>query len=133
VENQRSKAVLVLACDEICRQHPNAHYFPAYELLQDDLRDYRFYAADMVHPSEVAVDYIWKYFSETFFNEDTRRLNMAVEKIAAAARHRPFNPQTPQHQAFAKAQLAAIAALKKTNPELELKDEEIHFAAVVQP
>jgi hypothetical protein len=65
VENQRSKAVLSLACEAVCRQIQEAHYFPAYEILLDDLRDYRFYAADMIHPSEVAVAYIWDYFSNT--------------------------------------------------------------------
>ena len=84
VENQRSKATLLLACEQICQALPYAHYFPAYELLLDDLRDYRFYANDMLHPSEVAADYIWQFFGDTFFSEETRRLYTRVEKITAA-------------------------------------------------
>lgn len=111
VENQRSKAVLLLACEALCRQFPQVHYFPAYEILLDDLRDYRFYTADMLHPSEVAVDYIWSYFSGMYFSEETRRLNVELEKIATALRHRPFNPESEQHQAFVATQKAALRQL----------------------
>jgi lysophospholipase L1-like esterase len=124
VENQRSKAVLLLACAEVCRQCSNAHYFPAYELLLDDLRDYRFYAADMIHPSDVAVDYIWQYFANMFFSPETRQLNHSIEKILAAARHRPFNPDTPQHQSFVAAQLAAIQRIKADWPQMDFSREE---------
>ena len=111
VENQRSKAVLSLACEAVCRQIQEAHYFPAYEILLDDLRDYRFYAADMIHPSEVAVAYIWDYFSNTYFTESTRQTNAALEKINTALRHRPFNPDTEQHRAFLATQEAALRQL----------------------
>jgi hypothetical protein len=70
VANQRSKATLVLACEEICRQLPFTCYFPAYELLLDDLRDYRFYASDMVHPSDTAVNYIWDFRRHVFFGRN---------------------------------------------------------------
>jgi hypothetical protein len=116
VENQRSKAVLLLACADLCRQLPNTHYFPAYELLLDDLRDYRFYAADMIHPTDVAVDYIWEYFSKMFFSKETDVLITAIEKILAGAQHRPFHPDTEQHKDFLAAQSKAIAALKKILP-----------------
>lgn len=111
VENQRSKAVLCLACEAVCRHIPEAHYFPAYEILLDDLRDYRFYAADMIHPSDVAVAYIWDYFSLTYFSESTRKINTALEKINAALRHRPFNPDTEQYRAFLAAQEEALRKL----------------------
>lgn len=127
VENQRSKATLLLAGEEICRHLDNAHYFPAYELLMDDLRDYRFYAPDMIHPSEVAVEYIWQVFSETFFSEKTRLLNERIDKIRTAAQHRPFHAQTPQHQAFVKAQLQAIAGLKQEMPDLDFSAEIARF------
>ncbi len=131
VANQRSKATLVLTCEEICRRLDFAHYFPAYELLLDDLRDYRFYAADMVHLSDVAVDYIWQFFSETFFSEKTKRLNEGIGKITAAARHRPFNPDTAEHRAFARAQLEAIESLKKEQPHLDFSAETAHFQSLV--
>ncbi len=127
VANQRSKATLVLACEEICRQLPFAGYFPAYELLLDDLRDYRFYAPDMVHPSDTAVDYIREFFASTFFSENTRRLNGRIGKIVAASHHRPFHPETAEHRAFAQAQLATIEQLRIEAPELNFEAEIRHF------
>lgn len=127
VENQRSKAALILACEEICRHQSSVYYFPAYELLLDDLRDYRFYAADMVHPSPVAVDYVWQFFSDTFFTEPTSRLNDRIGKILAAVHHRPFNPQTAQHQAFLRQQLDLIRSLKQEYPRLDFGEEESFF------
>lgn len=123
IDNQRSKATLILACEEICKHLDRAFYFPAYELLQDDLRDYRFYAADMIHPSDLAIEYIWAYFSATFFSNPTRQLNEQIEKIHAAAQHRPFHPGTEQHQAFVRAQLAAIEKLKLDKPFLDFGRE----------
>lgn len=111
IENQRSKSVLCLACEAVCRQIPEAHYFPAYEILLDDLRDYRFYSSDMIHPSEVAVNYIWDYFSNTYFSESTRQINAALEKINAALRHRPFNPDTEQYREFLANQEEALRRL----------------------
>ncbi len=113
VENQRSKATLALALDELCRQFPYAHYFPAYELLLDDLRDYRFYEADMVHPNETAIQYIRDYFGATFFAEATIALNRRISKIISAANHRPLHPNTPEHLRFVQQQLEAIAELEK--------------------
>ena len=127
VENQRSKATLVLACEALCAQLPFASYFPAYELLLDDLRDYRFYTADMVHPTETAVDYIWQHFADTFFNPATQQLMARIEKIRLAARHRPFHPDTDQHGAFARIQLRAIAELRAAHPGLDFTKEEASF------
>lgn len=127
VENQRSKATLVLACAALCERLPFATYFPAYELLLDDLRDYRFYAADMVHPSEVAVHYIWQHFADTFFAPATQRLMARIEQVRLAARHRPFHPDSPQHRTFTQAQLAAIADLTAAYPSLDFTAEIAHF------
>ncbi|MBL7796698.1 MAG: GSCFA domain-containing protein [Saprospiraceae bacterium] len=123
VENQRSKAVLVLTCAELCRRLDFVHYFPAYELLLDDLRDYRFYADDMLHPSDAAVDYIWEYFADTYFSPETRRLLERISKIQAAARHRPFHPESPEHRAFARRQVEQIGALSAEYPHLDFEDE----------
>lgn len=127
VENQRSKATLLLACAEICRALPFALYFPAYELLIDDLRDYRFYGGDMLHPSEVAADYIWQFFGDTFFSQETRRLQARIEKIVTAARHRPFHADTPEHRAFAQGQIQEIERLLETYPALDFSAERTHF------
>lgn len=123
IENQRSKAVLVLACEALTRAYENVYYFPSYELLLDDLRDYRFYGADMIHPSEMAVEYIWEQFAQTFFSLETRALNGRIEKITAAAQHRPFNAQSAQHQEFVKKQLAAIGAITAEFPGLDFSTE----------
>ncbi|NUN99991.1 MAG: GSCFA domain-containing protein [Saprospiraceae bacterium] len=127
VENQGSKATLVLALEEICRQFPFAHYFPAYELLLDDLRDYRFYESDMVHPNEQAIRYIREYFSNSFFSEATLALNQRIVKIINAANHRPLHPETPEHHRFRQQQLSAIAELEKEFSFLDFSDERAFF------
>ncbi|MCH5223973.1 MAG: GSCFA domain-containing protein [Muribaculaceae bacterium] len=87
--NARSKAILHLAIEEICGNYGFCHYFPAYEILTDDLRDYRFYAGDLVHPSEEAVEYIWEIFKESFIDENGRRYLEAGFKATRARQHRP--------------------------------------------
>jgi len=99
-ENNVSKSILLLAIDELQKQHENIHYFPAYEILMDELRDYRFYARDMLHPSEVAVDYIWQRFSETFFSAETLLIKKKVEQLVADMSHRPFQPDSPEFKKF---------------------------------
>ncbi len=131
VENQRSKATLVLACAELGARLPFVHYFPAYELLLDDLRDYRFFAADMVHPNAVAIDYIWQHFAATFFTPDTQRLVRQIEQIRTAVHHRPFHPYSAQHHAFANVQLAAITALAAEYPGLDFAQETAYFRQLV--
>ena len=85
--NQLSKSTLLLAIDSI--DDPRVTYFPAYETLLDDLRDYRFYAADMKHPSDVAVEYIYELFSNTYFNSDTKAEAQRERRLWLSARHRP--------------------------------------------
>jgi hypothetical protein len=123
VEHQRSKSVLLLACADLCEQLPNTFYFPAYECLMDDLRDYRFYAADMLHPSETAIEYIWQHFEATFLSAYTQQLCRQIEKIRAAAAHRPFNPHTAAHQSFQQKQLEAIAVIEAAYPEIRFEEE----------
>ena len=126
--NQVSKATLLLAVDEICKRFPEkTGYFPAYELLLDDLRDYRFYADDLVHPSEQAMEYIWEKFSLTYFTEETRQLNSEIEKIIHATRHRIMFSGTGNHRKFVDAQLKKIMALQKAFPYLNLIPYVTHF------
>lgn len=87
--NSRSKAILLLTVEEICRYNPECCYFPAFELLNDDLRDYRFYASDLVHPSEEAIDYIWGKFLETFIDQIGRKYLEEGSVKFKAAGHRP--------------------------------------------
>ncbi len=88
IENQRSKALLLVAVHEIVQSLKKCFYFPSYELLMDDLRDYRYYEKDMLHPNEQATEYIWQKFKETYFSEDTYKKIKQVEKIGKALKHR---------------------------------------------
>lgn len=102
VENSLSKALLRVAVAELVEKHPNATYFPAFELLTDDLRDYRFYADDMMHPSARAVDYIWEKFAAAHLDQQARSLLPRVAELVAAARHRPHHPSNEAYRAFAR-------------------------------
>jgi hypothetical protein len=103
VENQLSKAHLISAIyqqlqTEQCKL--NTEYFPSYEIMMDELRDYRFYAEDMIHPSEVAIDYIWQRFSETTISEENHSIMNEIEIIQKGLAHRPFNPNSQSHMQF---------------------------------
>ncbi len=99
-QNSVSKSILRLACEKIVSQHEGVEYFPAYEIMLDELRDYRFYADDMLHPNQVAIDYIWQKFMDVYFDDETKQFVKEWEKIRKALAHRPFNPQSKEHQAF---------------------------------
>lgn len=111
-ENQISKSVLRLAIDEIITKNISCTYFPSYELMLDDLRDYRFYKKDRVHPNEEAIDYIWEHFSNTFFSEKTQQLNQKIEKINQGLAHRPQFPESKAHQDFLQKMGKEIAQLE---------------------
>lgn len=99
-ENTISKSTLLLAIDELQQQHDRVHYFPAYEIQMDELRDYRFYASDMLHPSDVAIDYIWKRFSDTYFAKHTIELKKRLEQLNADLSHRPIHPDSAEYKSF---------------------------------
>ena len=108
--SQLSKATLLLAVDKLVSASPESiSYFPAYEIMNDELRDYRFYQPDMLHPSEQAVDYIYERFAETYFSEEAKAMVAEWEPIKAALAHRPFNPDSEEHKAF----LAKVTAKKE--------------------
>lgn len=98
--NALSKSVLRVACGRLAEKYDDVDYFPSYEIMMDDLRDYRFYKADMLHPTEVAEDYIWNKFSKTYFDQETLEFVEKWHKILKAMRHRPFHPNTPAYQQF---------------------------------
>jgi hypothetical protein len=99
IENNISKAVLLLAASELCRETQYV-YFPSYELVNDDLRDYRFYKKDMAHPNEQAVDYIWEKFGGCFFDDETRLINSLAEKLNTAMAHLPKGTNEVEKQKF---------------------------------
>ena len=103
VENQWSKANLISALQEIVHRSQNSgtvHYFPSYEIMMDELRDYRFYGEDMIHPNQTAIDYIWKRFSETWISESSIPVMEQIESIQKSLQHRPFNPDSESHKIF---------------------------------
>jgi hypothetical protein len=99
-ENQLSKSTLLLAVDEILRNQPHCYYFPAYEIVLDDLRDYRFYAEDMLHPSTQAVDYIWEKFIEVWFDNETTSKMREFEKVHQSLSHVPLQPESKAYRQF---------------------------------
>jgi hypothetical protein len=101
-ENQLSKSTLLLAINELQTKYSNIDYFPAYEIVLDELRDYRFYEEDMLHPNNQAITYIWGKFSETYFSTETRQIEKEIAEIIKAENHRPLNPQTAEYQLFLK-------------------------------
>ena len=98
--SQLSKATLLLATDKLTKEMDNVVYFPAYEIVNDELRDYRFYREDMLHPTDQAVEYIWQRFGETFFSKQTRKFLEEWHPIKAALAHRPFNPEAEEYKKF---------------------------------
>lgn len=112
-ENQLSKATLLLAIDELQKRFDFVEYFPSYEMLLDDLRDYRFYNEDMVHPNNTAIKYLTEKLS-SYFSEETKMLMNEAEQIASAESHRPFNPQSNEYQNF-------ISSIHKKKSQLMTK------------
>lgn len=110
-ENALSKAILRTAAAELEERHANVHYFPAYEIVTDDLRDYRFYADDLVHPAPQAIEYIWEKFVGAALDDEAQRLLPEVEAIVTAARHKPRNPYGKAHADFCRRYLNRIEVL----------------------
>ena len=100
-ENTQSKAHLIAALHTILPEQ-NVSYFPSYEIMMDELRDYRFYAEDMIHPNKTAINYIWEKFADTYFSEETKSTMAEVDAIQKGILHRPFHENSEQHQQFLK-------------------------------
>lgn len=117
VQNTASKARLVDAIYQICQINPKTiSYFPSFEIMMDELRDYRFYTDDMLHPSQVAIDYIWERFVETSISESVLKTMKEVENIQKSLQHKPFNPDTESHQKFVEQLRLKIATVQKNYP-----------------
>ena len=121
--NQLTKATLLLAVDELCRGAERRHYFPAYEIVTDELRDYRFYERDMAHPSAVAVDYVWEQLDRWLFTPETRRYIAEREALARDLAHRPLHPGSAGHASFLRGVLRRLEALGNAWPWLDLSEE----------
>ncbi|MBC6990468.1 GSCFA domain-containing protein [Hymenobacter sp. BT491] len=132
--NAVSKSVLRVACHYLSELLPDVSYFPAYELLLDDLRDYRFYADDMLHPSSVAEDYIWERFTRTYFDGAFGRFKKEWESIQQALAHRPLYPAAPEHRQFLESTLARLQKLAaQVDLRAEIREVQKQIAALPLP
>lgn len=123
-DNQLSKATLLLAADRLCAAFPGrVFYFPAYELLQDELRDYRFYADDLVHPSPLAVRYVWERFAEWCLSPEARGLMAEVEDIRKALEHRPLHPESEEYKRFLGQIVLKMERLNGKYPYFDFQNE----------
>lgn len=121
VENNRSKSVLHLAIMELINKFKHVSYFPSYEIVLDELRDYRFYKEDMLHPNQQAVNYIYERFSNTFYTEETLGLNKRIRKLTLALAHRPFNSNSESHRLFLQQTKEKISQIEKDYPYIKIK------------
>ncbi|MDT8413500.1 MAG: GSCFA domain-containing protein [Vicingaceae bacterium] len=122
-ENNLSKAVLHLSIKELTENFDNCSYFPAYEIVMDELRDYRFFNDDLVHPTDLAVNYVWEKFSSTYLDDETLKILYKIEKIQQAAAHRPFDFYSEKHQSFIQKQLVIIQELEEQYQHLSFDEE----------
>ena len=127
VENNRSKATLIQAIHNLVDADERLFYFPAYELVIDDLRDYRFFAEDMVHPNYAATNYVWEKFITTCIDEPAQRLMKEINVINAAKAHKPFNATSQAHKIFLQNNLQKVIKLVEQFPYLQMEDEVNYF------
>ncbi len=133
-ENTLSKSTLVVAVHDMVELYGNCVYFPAYEIMMDDLRDYRFYGDDMTHPSPQAIDYIWEIFRRSFMDGRTVALTERIGKVVRAASHRVIHPGSDAHRRFAEGVLREMELLKKECPGADFSKEEALMACgIVAP
>ncbi len=123
IENSVSKAHLLTAIHRVSKSM-QTHYFPSYEMMMDDLRDYRFYNADMVHPNQVAIEYIWEHFRKTWIDPSIYPVLTEVEAIQRSLDHLPFNEDSEEHQVFLKNLSVKIDQLLGRFPHMEFKKKE---------
>lgn len=127
VENNRSKAVLIQAVHQLVDKFDKLYYFPAYELVMDDLRDYRFYAEDLVHPNYFATQYVWERLVGACMDSKTKELMSEIHSINLAFQHKPFNAASDQHEKFLKNNYQRATLLQQKHPYLNLEKEIAYF------
>lgn len=127
IDNNRSKAVLITAVHYLIEQLKKLYYFPAYELVIDDLRDYRFYAEDLVHPNYYATQYVWEKFVNACMNDDTKKLMEEITAINLAYNHKPFNATSSMHKKFLETNLYKVKQLQEQYSYLDFSNELDYF------
>lgn len=127
-QNQLSKACLLLAIEEVQEHFPDTtSYFPSYEIVNDELRDYRFYGSDMTHMNEITVDYLFEKFSSVYFNNNTLQLNQQLEPIMKAVRHRLLSNNPEEIKKFAASMIKKLEKLEMNYPFVKLQTEKEYF------
>ena len=129
IENNRSKAVLIHAVHELVSQSNRVDYFPAYEYVMDDLRDYRFYAEDLVHPNFAASGYVWDKLVETYMEPKTQTIMKQIAELQLAMNHKPFFNGSAEHQKFLQSCILKTETLMAAHPALSLQDHLAFFKA----
>ena len=129
IENNRSKAVLIHAVHELVSQSNQVDYFPAYEYVMDDLRDYRFYAEDLVHPNFAASGYVWDKLVETYMEPKTQAIMKQIAELQLAMNHKPFFTGSVEHQKFLQSCILKTETLMAAYPTLSLQDHLAFFKA----
>jgi hypothetical protein len=129
VDNNRSKARLIELVHQLINEFENLYYFPAYELVIDVLRDYRFYDIDLVHPNYPATEFVFEKFTETFIDKASRASMEEIKKIMTAFRHKPFQAASMAHQEFLKSYLKKIHQFQQKNPHIDLREEISYFSS----
>ncbi|HEY1031663.1 MAG TPA: GSCFA domain-containing protein [Flavipsychrobacter sp.] len=129
VDNNRSKARLIEVVHALCQSHMFAHYFPAYELIIDILRDYRYYDIDMVHPNYLATSFVWEHFVKSCISADAQKVMKEVHDIAIARAHKTRFPDTEAHAKFKAGYLAKVADIQLRHPYLDMDEERAYFSA----
>ena len=128
IENNRSKARLIEATHSIVEQSDNVFYFPAYELVIDVLRDYRFYKSDMVHANEIAVNYVFETFCNTYLDEAAKKLISELKPLLNAMNHKPFQTDSAAHKKFLNTQLERARKISQAHPIIDLSKEIKYFS-----
>ena len=131
VENNRSKARLIEAVHHLVNKFDKIYYFPAYELVIDVLRDYRFFDVDLAHPNYAATQFVLEKFAESCCTEETKGLMDEIKKLVIARNHKPFNPSSQQHKQFMGNQLQKTRVLQQQLPYLDFKKEISYFSGVI--
>ncbi len=132
IGNQQSKASLIIGIKMLLDEFEHVFYFPSYEIFMDEMRDYRYYDKDLIHPSEAGKEYIWERFKSTFMTAETREILKKVLAIVDAYEHKPFWPETQEFRKFAKKNLGKIEEITKDVPSVRFQQEADHFLQYIK-
>lgn len=127
IENNRSKARLIEAAHTLIKKKENVYYFPSYELVTDVLRDYRFYANDLVHPNDTAVNFVFDKFCNSLLDDEGKKIMEKIKGVRNAANHRPFLKDSEAHQKFIRSQIVNIHKMEKDYPFIDFSEEKKYF------